>query len=264
MQEFFFNLFYAVAIQTFGVLGVFFAFGFVLSKIQDTTQSIYRQTIGWKGILWTAWIGTPIHEFGHLFFAKIFRHQIHRFSLFKPNERTGGLGYVDHSFKKYSLWQRIGNFFVGAGPLIFGSILLAGMVYFLLPNGKMIFTPLTAEQNSALTILISLKQTLLNLFSWENITAWNFWLFLYISFAIASHIAPSRQDQKGMWQGFVWIFLILIIINIITLLLGKDITNYILGINQYLGMLIAIFIYASIISLIHLLLATIILLPFRK
>lgn len=264
MQEFVFNLLYAITVQLLGVLGIFFAFGFILSKIQETTQSIYRQTIGWKGVLWTAWIGTPIHELGHVFFALIFRHKITRFSLFKPNEKTGALGFVDHSFGKYSLWQRIGNFFIGAAPMIFGSFFLFLMLYFLLPNGKQIFLPLTIEQSSVMTVLASLKQTLLSLFSLENLKSWNFWLFLYMSFCIASHIAPSKQDRKGMWNGFIWIVVILFIINLIALLLGSSITGYILGVNQYLGVLFAIFIYAIIISFIHLLLATFILLPFKK
>ncbi len=50
----------ASGIQLLGVLGIFFAFGFVLSKIQHLTQRIYLRSTGWKGILWTAWIGTPV------------------------------------------------------------------------------------------------------------------------------------------------------------------------------------------------------------
>ncbi|MFA4831403.1 MAG: hypothetical protein WC862_01575 [Patescibacteria group bacterium] len=264
MLEFFYNLFYAVGIQLLGILGIFFLFGFVLSKVEETTQSIYRQTVGWKGILWTAWIGTPIHELGHLFFAIIFRHKIQAISLFKPDARTGNLGHVDHSYKKYSLTQRIGNFFIGAAPMIFGSTFLFIMLYFLAPNGREVFLPLTAEQTSIMAVITTLKQTLVKLFAVENIMAWNFWIFLYISFCVVSHIAPSKIDRKGMWSGLLWIILILIIVNFAALLFKINVTDYILGINQYLGILIAIFTYALIVSFIHLLLATIILLPFRK
>ena len=44
-------------IQLAGVFGVFFIFGFILAKLQNWTSSLYLQTVGWKGILWTAWIG---------------------------------------------------------------------------------------------------------------------------------------------------------------------------------------------------------------
>jgi hypothetical protein len=264
MQEFFFSLLHAVTIQILGVLGIFFIFGFLLSKIQEATHSRYRRTIGWKGILWTAWIGTPIHELGHVFFAILFRHRINKISLFEPNERTGGLGYVNHSFGKYNLWQRIGNFFIGAAPMIFGSVFLYLMLYFLVPNGKEVLVTLSIEQNSIQAIFYSLTETLSGLFSLENIKSWNFWVFLYLSFCITSHLAPSKQDRRGMWQGFAWVVLMLIVTNAITLALGSNITDYILGINKYLGILMAIFSYALIVSALHYLLATIILLPFGR
>lgn len=254
----------SVLIQLLGVLGIFFLFGYILEKLQQWTQQNYHRSVGWKGILITAWIGTPIHELGHAFFAKIFHHRIDRISLFEPNEQTGGLGHVDHSYKKYSLYQRIGNFFIGAAPMIWGSIFLVTMLYFLLPNGKEIFSPLAGEISSATTFFSSLKLTFLNLFALENISTWNFWLFLYISFCIASHIAPSKQDRYGMWKGFIWIVLLLIIVNAITLGLGVDITKYILATNQYLGIFVGVFIYATIISLLHLILSFLILFPFRK
>jgi len=257
-------LFKAVSFQILGVLGIFFVFGYILAKLQEWTQTKYHRSVGWKGILWTAWIGTPIHELGHVFFAKIFNHKINTISLFQPNEITGGLGHVDHSYRKYSLYQRIGNFFIGAAPMIWGSVFLATMLYFLLPNGKEIFTPLAQDLNSVTAFWASLKQTFLNLFAWENLSAWNFWLFLYTSFCIASHIAPSKQDRRGMWHGFVWIILISILVNAITLGLGVDITKYVLKTNQFLGIFVGIFTYATIISLLHLILSTILLFPFRK
>ncbi len=263
-MEYLLTLLKAVAFQLIGVLGIFFFFGFLLSKLQEHTQRNYHRSVGWKGILWTAWIGTPIHELGHVFFAKIFHHKINEVQIFRPNEQTGGLGHVNHSYNKHSWYQKIGNFFIGGAPMIFGSIILSLMLYYLLPNGKEIFIPLTAEVGSVLTFLNSLKITFLNLFAWENLSTWHFWLFLYISFCIASHIAPSKQDREGMWKGFVWIIILLFIVNGVAIGLGSDITGYVLGINQYLGIFVAIFSYATIISLLHLILSTIIFYPFKK
>jgi len=58
--------------------------------------------------------------------------------------------------------------------------------------------------------------------------------------------------------------MVLTIINAIFLWFGVNITGFILKINQFLGIFIAIFTYAIIISLLHLLLATIFLYPLRK
>lgn len=264
MTTFLISILKMTLIQLLGVLGIFFAFGFVLSKLQEWTQHKYQKVVGWKGILWTAWIGTPFHELGHYFFAKLFRHKIIRFRIFEPNKVTGELGHLDHSYSKFSLYQKVGNFFIGAAPMIFGSAMLALLVYFILPNGKEVFLPLTEANNTIQSILIAAKKTLLSLFSFKNIVLWNFWVFLYLSFCIASHLAPSRADRKGMWSGLFYIFLILLLVNIFSVLFKLNTTAYILQINQYLGIFTAIFLYATIISLIHFVFSYIILTIIEK
>lgn len=264
LSDYFLSLLRVVIIQIIGIFGIFFVFGFILARLQKWTSNLYRQTIGWKGILWTAWIGTPIHEIGHVFFSKLFRHKIEEIYIFRPNEATGNLGHVNHTYNKRSLYQRIGNFFIGAAPMIWSSVILVILLYFLVPNGKDIFAPLTNEPTSLFTILSSLGKTFTNLFTLENIKAWNFWVFLYVSFCVASHMAPSSEDLKGMWGGFFWLVLVIIIVNAMTLLFKLDITAYVLKLNQYLGIFMAIFAYALIISVLHLLVANGLLRPFRK
>jgi len=264
MLDFIILLLKSVLIQIIGVLGIFFLFGFILSKLQEWTHQNYRRSIGWQGILWTAWFGTPIHEWGHVFFAKIFRHKIHKIALFKPNRETGGLGYTEHSYNPRSFYQAAGNFFVGAAPMIWGSLILFIMLYFLLPNGKEVFTALSQTDGTVTGTLESIKNSLLLLFTTANLKTWTFWLFLYLSFCLASHVAPSRLDRKQMWQGFFMIIIVLVVINIIALAMKIDITQYILKLNQYLGSLATIFTYVTLISLLHLILSAIILRPFRK
>lgn len=260
---FFLTIFKTTIIQILGVLGSFFVLGFVHSKIQTVIQNNYNRTLGWKGILWTAWIGTPIHEFGHIFFAKIFRHKINKIALFQPNEQTGNLGHVDHSYNPHSLYQKIGNFFIGAAPMIFGSIFLVMLLYYLVPNGKEIFAPLK-NYTFNFHFFDSLILLLKNLFAHENIVAWNFWVFLYVSFAISSHMAPSKPDRSGMWNGLLWLVLLLFVTNAIALGFGKDITQYIFTITKYISIFVAIFLYAIILSLIHLLFSYALLIFKRK
>lgn len=264
METFIFRLGTAVATQVVGIFGAFFACGAVLSLLERATHQAYLRSFGWRGILWTGWIGTPIHELGHVVLAKLFRHRIHRIALFQPNPRTGMLGSVDHSYNPKSLYQRIGNFFVGAAPLIFGGALLALLLALLVPNGRDIFRPLTGTPSDIKAILTATKETFQRLFAPENLRAWNFWLFLYISFAIASHIAPSNLDLRGMWRGFFWIVILLILANAAALLFGRDITALLLRVNQYLGVILAMFLYAILLSAMHLIAASILLFPFRK
>ena len=43
--------------------------------------------------------------------------------LFRPG-RDGTLGYVEHAYNRRSLYQSVGNFFIGTGPIWFGSALV--------------------------------------------------------------------------------------------------------------------------------------------
>ncbi len=250
--------------QLTGLFGIFFVFGFILSKLESATHRAYHNSVGWKGILWTAWIGTPIHEIGHIVLAKLFRHRIERFSLFGPNEITGNLGYVDHSYSPRSIYQKIGNFFIGAAPLIFGSLFLVILLYTLVPNGRSVFAQLEPNQYSIYSIYKNTSNAISTLFSSENIHSWNFWLFLYISFCIVSHMAPSKRDRSNMWNGLFWIILLLIIINLIAILFGFDLSNTIQKTNSYLGIMTGMYVYAILLALIHLVFASIFLWPFKK
>jgi len=263
LLDFIISIFKVTFIQLAGVFGIFFVFGFVLNKLQTWTESNYRRVFGWNGILFTAWFGTPFHELGHVFFAKIFRHRITKINLFTPNETTGGLGNVDFGYNKNSLYQKIGNFFVGAAPMIFGGVILSLMLYFLIPNGKEALSPLLTAHSFS-TYLEATKKMFITLFSFENLKEWSFWLFLYLSFCVAAHISPSKQDRKIMWRGFIWIIVILFLINLVALFAQFDITKYVLQSSTYLKFLIGVFVYATALSLLHLIITTLLLRPFKR
>lgn len=251
------NILKATAIQLLGVLGIFFAFGFVLNQLQKWTQTNYRRAFGWAGILFTAWFGTPIHELGHVFFAKLFRHRVDHVSLFSPNETTGSLGHVEHSYNRGSLYQKIGNFFVGAAPMIFGGGFLFLMVYYLLPNGPTIFT----NENMHWSIF---WQSIGSFFSLDNLRHWSFWLFFYLALCVIAHLSPSKYDRRSMWLGLGWIVFILLGFNAILVLVQLDITTNLLQASQrWLRIFVQIFMLATILATIHWLLS-LLLLPIAK
>jgi len=264
MQDFAINLLKTVGIQIFSLFGIFFVLGFMLTKLQRWTNNKYSQSVGWKGILFTAWFGTPIHEIGHVIFAKLFRHQITHISLFEPNPNTGGLGHVEHRFQTYSLYQRVGNFFIGAAPMIFGSAVLVAMLYYFVPNAKEIFSHITQTEYTLKTIFSSFSQALYTLFSFTNLKEGIFYVFLYFSFCVASHIAPSSQDLKNMWGGFTWMIVLLILVNAIPVLVGINVNQYITYSYSLIAIVIAVFLYAILISFLHFLLISLLSLVFRR
>lgn len=253
MEEFILFVLRVTALELIGVLGVFFFFGIVLHYLEKYTHKRYLARFGWKGILWTAWIGTPIHELGHALFAKIFRHKIISISLFQPDKLTGNLGHVDHSYDKKSIYQQVGNFFVAIAPLLFGLLAIYGFGKLLLPSSAI----LLPSGESIRLVIISSFEAIIALFQPEFFRQWQFWLFLYLAFAITSHMAPSTQDLRGMYRGLAWIIGLLVLINIICYIVGIDPTTYISTIQSSLSIVVSLFLYATLLSLLHAILATI-------
>ena len=76
-----------------------------------------------RGIIYaTSIIGTPVHEMGHASMCVIFGHKIKKICLWNPKNRDGTLGYVEHSYNRKNLYQRLGNMFIGMGPIFSGLL----------------------------------------------------------------------------------------------------------------------------------------------
>ncbi|SDD03504.1 hypothetical protein [Williamwhitmania taraxaci] len=263
------------ATQLMWILGTLFIFGFILYLLARFTRATYAKTVGWKlDVVATGWIGTPVHELGHALFCLIFRHRIVEIKLFTPNSTDGTIGYVNHTYDRTSIYQRIGNFFIGVGPIIFGAVVLYAALYYLLPNAKEVMASIDAQskvmasanQLSFGAIFDSLKgtaiSTLESLFFWSNFSHLLFWVFLYVAVCISSHMELSPSDIKGALSGLISLVLFFLLINTIIMLLEVTgvsnhfghwwsylkIESYGGVINKYVGMFAALFIFAGIIS----------------
>ncbi|MEZ4272306.1 MAG: hypothetical protein R3C68_13050 [Myxococcota bacterium] len=51
-------------------------------RVERATARYVSKRLGWRGVLFTAWVGVPVHELSHLFFARLFRHRIISWKLF--------------------------------------------------------------------------------------------------------------------------------------------------------------------------------------
>ena len=263
------------ATQLMWILGTLFVFGFILYLLARFTRTTYAKTVGWKlDVVATGWIGTPVHELGHALFCLIFRHKIVEMKLFSPNATDGTIGYVNHSYDKASIYQRIGNFFIGVGPIIFGAVVLYAALYYLLPNAKEVMAGIDAQskvmahanQSSFGAIFDSLRGTAIatldSLFTWSNFSHLLFWVFLYVAVCVSSHMELSPPDIKGALSGLITIVLFFFLVNTIIMLLEVTgvsshfghwwsyikIESYGGVINKYVGMFAALFIFAGIIS----------------
>ena len=122
---------------TFIQILILFTPGLLLTLILHfETGFIQHRTINTLGLRWYlglfGWLGTIIHELGHALFCLIFRHKITEMKLLDPDPETGTLGYVRHSYDPKNIYQLVGNFFIGIGPILLGTAVIFLLCYWLL------------------------------------------------------------------------------------------------------------------------------------
>lgn len=202
--------------------GAFLALGISLHKLEQGTCSALSRTFGHRGVIYTTgWLGVPVHELSHLLMCLVFRHQVIDVALFKPDYRSNVLGYVHFSHDPQSPYQTAGLVFAGVAPLLGGGALLVGLFILLFPiqGGQVLslFNVPAAPEISfqqSISLLVGPSTGILRvLFDAQNLLRWEFWLFLYASIAVSSHMAPSRQDMEGTGPGLAVIVFLLIVFN---------------------------------------------------
>lgn len=187
-------------------------------------------------------VGTPIHEFGHAIFCILFGHPIEKISLFHPTP-DGTLGYVEHRYNPRNIYHQIGNFFIGMGPVIFGCVVIT-LAALLLVGGQ-VFNPIQAFGNGLNlapfelgTFIHSLGTTLgaifIEMFQAEHFQHWQFYIFLYLVFAIGNSITLSPSDLHSAGLGFLFFVLFLLVLNGVTGWMGDFLMRGILGLSPVL------------------------------
>lgn len=154
------------------------AVALVMQLLSNSIRKSLAKIFGIQGYIYLTAPGVMIHEIGHAVFCLIFRHNIVEMKLFSPEE-DGTLGYVNHSYNPNSFYQRIGNFFIGTGPIWFGVAVLCLISWLLLPNEMQI------------SDFISLN-------FWGR---WQSYIWLYLALTISSHITLSPPDLAGSVDG---------------------------------------------------------------
>lgn len=211
----------------------------------------------------TAWIGTPIHEIGHLIQCFIWGHRVTRIKLLQLNSPSGVLGFVEHQYNRNSWYQQAGNFFIGLGPIFsgIGSIILS--MYFLVPEtyhafvneihrhvtiGNLEFTFVKIITGAVLIICKTL-------FTVDNLINPLFWIFLIIAICISSHIALSRADIEGAAKGLITIYFLLLLFNLIAAVFQMNSYGLIVKISQMNAFVLAFSSVALFFSLLTLLIS---------
>ena len=270
-------------IDLFRAFGSIIIFGFILYVLSSITRRIFAKTLGSKTEVYiTGWIGTPIHELSHALFCLLFKHKINDIKLF--NTKSDTIGYVLHSYDSRSWYQQMGNFFIGVGPIIIGTLIVYLLFILLAPelkNNVFEIPVIKYKQVFNSDILSIFYYTISNIFvytynifiniiknvieysSFKNIT---FWIFLYLSISIASHMELSPADISHASKGIIVIFALSLILNTLFIIMKVffklDIPIFI---NQFFNRILETYnmllIFSAIISLFNFLISYIILTP---
>lgn len=225
------------------LLAPFVAFAVVIHWFEYLTQRRMSERLGWKSVLWTGWLGTPVHELSHVFMCRVFGHRIDDVALFEPDRDSGRLGYVRHSFEAGNWFQEMGNLFIGIAPLMGGSAVLAILLWLFYPEATANAaesTRLTAGDSSLLQVWDSVVAVVTEIVTLSNLATVRFWTFVYLVLCVGSHMAPSRCDYQGASRGVIWVAGILLASVFLLACVGVNSQQMIDGMIGIMGPLFAV------------------------
>ena len=96
------------------------------------------------------------------------------------------------------------------------------------------------------------------IFSWQHLSSWQLYVFLYLVFAMGTSITLSLPDIKGALGGFIVVVVLLLIANLVTVWVGNYLSNVIIRIAGYSAMFYAM---VGLIILLNVAVVLLILLP---
>ena len=256
--------------QLVWVLGAPMVLALMMQGVTHLVRTQSARLMGAKPFYYFTAPGTVLHELSHALFCVLFRHRITAMKLFQVGE-DGTLGYVEHSWNPKSTYQKIGNFFIGTGPIWIGSLaiyvsallLLSGPVFAPLQQIQLHDGAFSSGSASLATFGLvgsALWDILRHMMSWEHVTRWQSYLFLYLVFAIGSHVTLSPPDLKGAWKGMVALLVVLLLFNWATLWIGDFALQFSAVLARYATVLTA----SMLLALVLVSLLALLLLPTRR
>ncbi len=241
------------------LLGPGLLLAFVMHHLSGFVRKRAAVIFGRHAFIWFTAPGTMVHELGHAFFCVVFGHRITEMQLFKPDERTGTLGYVNHSWNPESTYQTVGNFFIGTGPIWFGTAVIYLMTRYMLGPGVAAPVESGVISGEVLTswagivtmtreMAVPVWRVFRNLLDPSLLMDWKFYLFVYLVFCIGSHVSLSPPDVEGASRGFGVFAGLLLLFNWTTLWIGEFSIQACLYVAQYCAVFYAVMLFALLIN----------------
>lgn len=200
-------------------VGVIVVFGLIIALCRRGVVRVAGNA-GYRLIIATSIVGTPIHELSHALACVIFGHKIEDMKLLQPPSEEGTLGYVSHSYNPKNLYQKIGNFFIGIAPILGGSAVLILLTNWMVPGISADISHILSgvhlsgdffSLSTLGTYLGVCWEMILAIFSPEYFSDGWWWAFIILAVMIASHMELSLADIKGGFGGFVALAVLLLV-----------------------------------------------------
>jgi hypothetical protein len=208
-------------------------------------------------------IGTAVHETSHAIFALLFGHKVTKIELFSGDPTSENPGSVTHEYNSKNLYQNMGNFFIGIGPILFGSLFLFLLSYLLFGFGyrHMVlsniniesFTELSSLKAIGLSIVDNFGTYLHLVFYGDRSSWWKIVILIYLLYAVGSSVSLSPSDINGSASGFAVFLVVLLLFNLVTLWIGDFTLNFFRTIGFYFSGLYLLLILSVMINLIFIL-----------
>jgi hypothetical protein len=218
----------------FGLLALL---GLLLALSQRWIFLALYRAIGLRGVvLWTGWLGTPLHELSHYVVGKVFFIEITKLKLWEPDPDDGVLGYVRYrvpQMRPAELHKVVGTFLMGIAPLFGGALFLLASLQLLSSDTSRLFSEaqrfsVLVESRPPDAVALGFVQLVKAVYSTifaSGALSWRPWAFLYVAMCVGAHLAPSRADLQGGFGGLLVLLVLALFANAVALLLGAQPAN---------------------------------------
>jgi len=200
----------------------------VLYLLSSWQTKRLARAFGWRGMLFTGWLGTPVHELSHALAAVLTMHKIEEIALFRPRQATGQLGHVRHSYNPKNPYAAVlGNAAIPLAPFLGGAAVIYLLTVLLMPDlvpdrviseGRPVaanaFTDsagYSALAKRSWAYVGHLKRIVLARESWRQ---WRFYVYAYVVFCVGMHLAPSASDFRNFRTPALLLVILIFLANL--------------------------------------------------
>ena len=163
-------------------------------------------------------IGVIIHESSHFVACYLFNHRVTEVQFFSVDRYTNTLGFVRHQYRVDSIFQIVGNFFIGIAPLIGGGLMLFLLFEFVfnslfLNEQLSLATAAMSNSNGLTSYLEAFVHSLPTLSTaiWLDLNSNPLMTSMCIVMcgSIALHMFPSGKDLESSAVGIIALLLLI-------------------------------------------------------